>query len=80
MTETPVCSACGTPHDLRSSAWTGDRPICRKCFMLWYDTGITNTKELGAESNWRKSKGYWPWGTESPSTEELQEFRANLTG
>jgi hypothetical protein len=30
--------------------------------MVWYDSGITNAKHLGAEVKARHDKGYWPWG------------------
>jgi hypothetical protein len=35
--------------------------LCQKCFMVWYDSGITSAAVLAREARWRKANGCWPW-------------------
>lgn len=64
--EEVMCSACGGAKHLRFSPFHGERPICRPCFMIWYD-GMPNEndacdpKKVGAESLRLKALGEWPW-------------------
>lgn len=65
MKSSEVCSACGGSEHLRHSPWHGDEPICKPCFMVWYDlpTNIDTTSPaaVGAESLRLKALGKWPW-------------------
>lgn len=37
------------------------RAICSPCFSVWYDSGITDSEELGKESLRLKALGKFPW-------------------
>lgn len=51
---TEECGIC-TPGN-------GNLQLCRNCFMLWYDSGITEAPVLAREARWRKANSFWPWG------------------
>lgn len=62
------CSCCIAGHE-------GDR-LCRKCFMLWYDSGVTEPPVLAREARWRKAEGFWPWGDKSPTFTQIEAMEA----
>ena len=68
------CSACGGTEHLRpGSPWHGDKVICNPCFMVWYETGITDAIKLGVESLRLKAVGRFPWnGRFAPKDKELE--------
>jgi hypothetical protein len=44
------CDCCGVAVSYRrGSMWHGTAQICRPCFFIWYDTGLTNPKAIRAE-------------------------------
>lgn len=61
------CSACGGTEHLRPYSPWHRRPICRMCFMVWYDgpeaIDQTDPKAVGALSLKLKAAGRWPWGS-----------------
>jgi hypothetical protein len=61
----PSCSACGGSKHLRHSIWHGTKPICRPCFLIWYDCpadiDVTDPVAVGIESRKRRETGQWPW-------------------
>ena len=61
-TETMLeCSACGRTEDLRHSPFHGEHIICRPCFMIWYDYGVTDPNELGKLSHKLEREGKFPF-------------------
>lgn len=70
------CSACGGTEHLRGSMWHGDQPICRPCFMVWYDPpgkgpfDHTDPAAVGALSLEMKAQGKWPWVGKYATTKE----------
>jgi hypothetical protein len=46
---------------VRGSMWHGEARICRACFFLWYDYGLTDTEALKAEVLAREASGRWPF-------------------
>ena len=68
MAKAYTCPCCGgSEHQMRES-----KGLCRMCFMLWYDSGITSRERLRKESLWRAEHGYWPWTKVSPPYAELK--------
>lgn len=59
MSRTNGCWCCVAGHSQRGR-------ICTMCFMIWYDSGITEAPVLAREARWRKSEGFWPWGERQP--------------
>ncbi len=56
------CSACGgTDHIRPSSPWHAPHIICNPCLIVWYDMGITDPEQVGAESLRLKAAGKFPW-------------------
>lgn len=61
QTPEPICSACGgTKHVRPGSPWH-DTPICKPCFMVWYETGETDPVLVGLESLKLKHLKKFPW-------------------
>ena len=60
-----ICSACGGTEHLRPYSPWHRLPICRPCFMVWYDPDeaidVTDPKQVGALSLKLKAAGKWPW-------------------
>ena len=50
--------------------------LCQKCFMVWYDSGITSADVLAREARWRKSVGGWPWGDKPVTLDQLKALEA----
>ena len=45
-----ACDCCGVPSSYRcGSIWHRRHLICYACFILWYEFGIIEQKELKAE-------------------------------
>jgi len=70
------CSACGGTQHLRGSVFHGEHPICRPCFMVWYDPDEcidqTDPKAVGALSLKLKAQGKFPWvGEYAPDSPAL---------
>ena len=64
--ETPlVCSACGGTERMRPYSPWHRSPICRPCFMIWYDPDeaidVTDPQQVGALSRKLKAAGRFPW-------------------
>lgn len=63
-----LCSACGGSEHLRPYSPWHRLPICRPCFMVWYDAlesiDVTDPKAVGALSLKLKAAGKWPWNKE----------------
>lgn len=60
-----ICSACGGDEFLRPYSPWHSVPICRPCFIVWYD-GVayedqTNPEAIGRESLRLKALGDFPW-------------------
>lgn len=78
----PMPSECSCCHpDL---PWEGR--LCRNCFMVWYDSGITSPAVLSRETVWRRVEGYWPWGKvdehgnhRSPTIAQIRELHGETT-
>ena len=49
---------------------TRKQGLCRNCFMVWYDSGITEADVLAREVRYRKANGVWPFGKISLLTKE----------
>jgi hypothetical protein len=60
------CCTPGTP---------GDR-LCRQCFQVWYDSGITVAAVLAREVRWRKAEGIWPWSSRYETVQELDALQS----
>lgn len=74
-----VCPACDLAESpVRGSGLQGKHQICQNCFMIWYDSGITDSAVLGKESRWRRDNDYWPWGERSPTYDEFKAFRTSV--
>jgi hypothetical protein len=66
---TKTCSACGGTEFLRTSPFHGEHPICKPCFMVWYEGGVLDGRQIdqskaaqvGALSLHLKSLGKFPW-------------------
>ena len=58
-----TCECC-TPGELGNQ-------LCRNCFKVWYDSGITSAPVLAREVRWRKEEGYWPWGKSDATVAQL---------
>ena len=60
-----LCSACGGSEYLRPYSPWHRTPICKPCFIIWYDPpeniDSTNPKEVGELSRKLKAAGKWPW-------------------
>lgn len=60
-----ICSACGGDKHLRPYSPWHSVPICKPCFMVWYDPDEvidpTNPKEVGKLSLKLKAAGKFPW-------------------
>jgi len=50
--------------------------VCQKCFMVWYDSGITSAAVLAREVRWRKANGCWPWPDKDGRLATLEELAA----
>jgi hypothetical protein len=65
MTDELHCSACGGTERLRPYSPWHNIPICRPCFMVWYDPtesiDVTDPKAVGELSLRLKAAGKWPW-------------------
>lgn len=60
------CSSCGGTKYLRPYSPWHRVPICRPCFMVWYDCGDhttdrTNPKSVGDLSLKLKANKEYPW-------------------
>jgi len=70
--ETPeVCRCCEAEPP---NAGTGS--LGKNCFMIWYDSGITDAAKLGKESKWRRENGHWPWGKTIPKVADLETLHS----
>jgi len=60
-----TCSACGGSEYLRPYSPWHRIPICRPCFIVWYDPDenidVTDPKEVGRLSLKLKAQGKYPW-------------------
>lgn len=60
----PVCSACGGSEFLRKGSHWHPAPICKPCFLVWYDGTVedrTDPASVGKASLAAKAEGKWPW-------------------
>jgi len=57
-----TCSCCGGWGHMRPYSPWHHTPICKPCFMIWYDSGLTDPKEIGELSMLLKRQGLYPWG------------------
>ncbi len=74
MSDALVCDVCGGPTQKPMKSFG-----CKNCFMLWYDSGITDSDVLGAESRWRRENDWWPWGKKpGPTFDQIERFHADL--
>lgn len=45
--ELKKCDCCGCMVSyVRGSMWHGESRICRPCFYIWYDVGLTNPEAI----------------------------------
>ena len=49
--------------------------MCSPCFMIWYDSGITDAEELFAERQAREAYKAFPFGKEKMPVAVLDEIR-----
>ena len=59
-------SSCGGTRELRPYSPWHHIPICRPCFMVWYDAGDSRTcrtdpLSVGMLSLKLKAANRWPW-------------------
>lgn len=52
--------------------------MCSPCFVIWYDSGITNAEHLYAERKAREDNGYWPFGKGVMPMTEIREIGARF--
>jgi len=55
------CTACGSTENVRAPVLNGGHPVCHPCELIWYDCGITNSRELGEEKRRREAAGEFPF-------------------
>jgi hypothetical protein len=52
-----ICHCCEL-----EPAMHGFGSLGRKCFMLWYDSGIRSVEHLREEAAACRENDFWPWG------------------
>lgn len=62
VTVSLICDCCHRRvRRIRSSMWHGQDRLCVACFHIWYEYGITDRAELGAETLRCEAAGEWPF-------------------
>lgn len=80
----PTCSACGGAEHLRAGSMWHPAPICKPCFIVWYDPDeaidVTDPTAVGLLSLKLKAAGKYPWtGEYAPSLMVTPQQRSNET-
>lgn len=74
------CSACNGTQFLRHSPFHGAEPICRPCFMVWYDYGATEPAKVGEISMRLKAERKFPWTGEYAPTSSQDQGEKKASG